>query len=202
MADSDVLREAGKALDLEPGSACLVDTGGRILHCNPAWDRFAAENAAPPSVLARNVEGTTWLAGIAGEVRGRFEEVLRRALAGQARSQPGECNSAELHREVMSHFVPVLRGTRDVVGVGVVCSVLRVSPLGAVYQPAPPDEALYRGPSGLLRMCSNCRRVARVGPEPVRWDFVPAWVAARRVDVTHGLCPTCMELQFGDLLRT
>lgn len=193
MPAADVLLRAREALEADPGSACLLDRDGRIVHCNAAWDRFALENAAPPALLARKVAGTAWLAGITGgELRAHFEGVLRQTLAGKLHTQPGECNSPELWREVASHFVPV-RDEAAVVGASVVCSVLRVAPIGAAYELQPPDEARY---GTLVRMCSGCRRVARLG-EPVRWDFVPAFLGPRAPPITHGLCPTCMTLLYG-----
>jgi hypothetical protein len=66
--------------------------------------------------------------------------------------------------------------------------------------PIAPDDAVYRNKSGFLRMCANCRRTNRVA-DPAAWDWVPAYVDRRQTDVTHGVCPACMEFYYHPYLR-
>lgn len=198
---SAALDSACRALDGEPASACVLDTSGSIVHCNGAWDRFALENGGAPRALGKAVLGRHWISSISGTpVREYFEETLRRALGGEALSVRGECNSALIGRRVVSRFQP-FRSEPDgaVAGVAIVCTVVRTAPLVEFHDERPPRDEIYLDDHGHFHMCACCRRVRRAGPScgPPSWDFVPEYVAHRRLDTSHTFCETCLALQYG-----
>ena len=198
-AVQEALAGACRVLDAERGSACLVDEGGVIAHCNPAWDAFARENGGAPAALARVVVGRTWLSFLDGDaVRNACEPVLYRALAGEPQRIDGECNTPSVGRLPSTALQPIgLPGERGrVVGVALIHTITRVVPIVQVYAPVAPDLARFTRPDGLIHMCCSCRRVRGTRPSDEGWHFVPELVARRRANVTHGFCETCFGLQF------
>jgi len=63
-----------------------------------------------------------------------------------------------------------------------------------------PDDAVYRCVLGLIHMCANCRRTRRNG-DPEIWDWVPAYVARPRREMTHTICPFCREYYYSAYLE-
>ncbi|MDZ7826889.1 MAG: hypothetical protein U5R48_13845 [Gammaproteobacteria bacterium] len=63
------------------------------------------------------------------------------------------------------------------------------------HSPSAPEPASYLDEHGLLHQCAHCRRMANQ-TEPARWDWVPAWVEAPPPNLSHGICPLCLEYYF------
>ncbi len=194
------LAAARAILAAEASSACLLDARGVILFVNPAWDRFARENGGEPGALGEAVLGTRWLDHVRGdEVRAHHGRLLERALAGQGWSgvlHLGECNSPTEARLVVSRLERVLSGAGgEPVGVAAVYTVLATRPLAELHPPVEAEAASYRRADGYVVQCACCRRVQSPA-ELARWDLVPALIAHRAGQVTHGLCELCARLYY------
>lgn len=199
-ADSHaLLNDVRNVLAAERDSACLLDTAGRILFCNEAWDRFAVANGGAPGALAGAVVGRLWSSCLVGTVVVQeFSTVLGRALAGDALSVATECNTADVGRILMCQFQPVqaVPGA-PVRGVAIIYNVIRSVPIAQLHEPHPPDDRLYIDARGLMHMCAVCRRVRRGDAPDHRWDFVPAYVEQPRKNTSHGFCGTCFGIKYG-----
>lgn len=177
---SDTLRSA---LDERKDVICVLSSDLRIAYCNPAWDRFALDNQGEEAVGSR-VLGTNLL-DVAGESLQRFYRHVFDAVASSSKpfDFDYECSSADRFRMFRMEIMP-LRPT----GFLVVHSLRVEEPHSRKAES--PDAQHYRNSSGIVTMCSHCRRTRRVG-EPQRWDWVPAHLGDRSLSVSHGLCQVC-----------
>ena len=159
-----------------------LDEELRLYSCNLAWNHFAAANGG--SHLERSaVKGRPLLDFVSGDLRDFYRLAY---LAVQASTTAWrheyECSSADTTRR-FSMTVYAIGG-----GLLVINSLHVEEPHTGLA--ANPSEANYRTSSGLIVMCSNCRRTRRPGSEET-WDWVPAFVSSPRSQVSHGLCPPC-----------
>ena len=196
-----MLEAVAEVLDGEAGSACLLDPVGVILWVNRAWDRFAQENGGAPGALGASVVGSPFLDHIcAGEVRSQHAAALARARSLIAPAPVGgvvlvgECNSDRVARLMASRFEPLRAQDGTLLGISAVYTFLREGPIGESYPPVERDPEGYRGRGGLIRQCACCRRVR--DPIANAWDLVPSLVSSPRPDVSHGICPLCVQLHY------
>lgn len=179
-------------LDASPDIICLLDAELRIVHCNPAWDRFAAANEG------RNCESS---AVIGARILDSIPEPLARFFRTafevvRASEQPFEfdyeCSSALVFRMFRMRILPVCGA-----GEFMVVHALRVErPHDRVA--VPPDDVRFRGENGLIVMCCHCRRTRRTA-EPTVWDWVPDYVARFPGMVSAGICSACYLYFYPDV---
>ena len=177
-----------KALADDPGSLVAIRDDGTILWFNAGWRRFAGANGGD-DVPDRFGVGASYFEAISGTLRGFYEElVLDCADRQEPFEQQYECSSPTSRRTFRMRVLPA--GDH----------VLLVSHSLVVEEPVeaaasePLDDA-YRAPTGLVTMCSNCRRVRRA--DQAQWDWVPAWVSNQPARVSHGICALCMGYYYG-----
>lgn len=182
-----------KALREDPSTLVAIREDGTILWYNASWAGFARDNGGD-DVEARFGVGASYFEGISGELRAFYEGVVHACdAAHEPYEQQYDCHSPSHRRTFRMRVLPV----KD--------HVLLVSHSLVVEAPhdePPAEPALdesYRGPGGLVTMCSNCRRTRRAGE--ARWDWVPAWVAHRPERVSHGICPLCRGYYYGAVRR-
>lgn len=159
----------------------------QIQFCNAAWDRFALANngaeAVRERVIARNLldfipsDLKTFYAALFGGARRTDEPV----------SHDYECSSNSVFRLYRMLIYPLERGF------AVINSLRITHPHDRT--PVEVNVPRYTNREGLIRMCANCRRTNRVN-EPGAWDWVPDFVQYRRPNVTHGVCPPCLEYYY------
>lgn len=192
---------SAQTLDDEAASVCLLDTEGVIAFTNHAWDRFARDNGGPLAI-GDVLVGTRWIDGIAGaEPRRLFGDAFARVIGGAATAPrtiviDGHCHSPHDARDMVTQLVPVLTERRDR-ALGVL-ALYQVITAGAIEQRYPVEHAApdrHRDAEGLLVQCFGCRRV-RVRGEDI-WDFVVEYQVTQLPSVSHGACPTCLELFYG-----
>ncbi len=125
------------------------------------------------------------LDSISGDLRDLHRDLLESVCTtGERREYDYECSSAEIERTFRMVVFPA--AARFLV----VTHSLRIE--RPHDRPAmAPDDGGYTH-DGVIRMCSNCRRVLAIGASE-RWDWVPAYVTAMPDNVSHGLCPPCFE---------
>ena len=55
----------------------------------------------------------------------------------------------------------------------------------------------YSDPHGYVTMCAHCRQVQRMSnADKEIWDWVPDWVRQGPANVTHSVCPPCMDTYY------
>ena len=162
-----------------------------LIYFNPAWFRFARENHGEPAISQRFGLGTPAEDFLPAVVRDFYQNAYREALrTGEVWHHDYECSTPTRYRLYHQTSYPFHNGA----GLLLVHSLCEERPHQAAYRPPqPPDTQTYRSrATGLVTQCCNCRRIQRP-LEPVRWDWVPAWVERMPERTTSGLCPLCYE---------
>jgi hypothetical protein len=180
---------AATPLESDASVIYALDRELHLRYCNRAWDDFAVDNNGEHLTRAL-VVGRPLLEFISGPPAEHFREACRRVLElNKTWLQDYECSSAGTFRKFAMHVHPFGNGA----GLLVVNSPLVQHPHNEAAQPA--LEAAYRGPDGLIVMCSNCRRTRRCGEDEL-WVWAPGFVSAPPPGVSHGLCTPCAERYF------
>ena len=173
------------ALNASPLVSYAIDGNLRLVYRNLAWDMFAAENNAPELVgeLALGID---------------LHDVIGRDLlpfylqAFNLVCQTGaewnwlyQCSSPQVFRNFRMRIQP-LRPT----------GWLLISNARVVERPHSIPVAYglqsYVSVDGQITMCSHCR-CSRKTDQPSQWDFVPAHFDSNLENISHGLCPVCLE---------
>jgi hypothetical protein len=182
-----------EALDAEAATVLGLWPDGRIALTNSAWETFALANAGA-DVLRRWPLGASFHAGVSDALRDYYARAFARVLQRQeAWEQTYDCHSPELTRQFRLQVLP-LGG----LGLLLIHSLLVEVPM--LEKKSAPLHGLeqYRGPRGVVRQCSNCRRTQRAG-SPEVWDWVPQFVSGTPNYVSHGICTTCINQYYPEL---
>lgn len=179
-----------ETLEADPHSTYALSPELSLIYLNPAWFRFAKENAGEPAISMRFGLGTPVCAAIAAPLKEFYSGAYLRALeTGEAWDHDYECSSADRYRRYHQTVYPL----HNRAGLLVVNSLVQDQPHNPeTHAPSPPREERYTGAQGLIIQCCHCRRVQRAA-EPELWDWVPAWVKRMPLRTSHGLCPICYE---------
>jgi len=174
-------------LSRDPSTVVLLDPHGFVLWTNPAWYRFAEENGGQ-AVLSGFGIGSSYGAGISGELRAYFEDAFQRCFGeGRVFELDYECPSPTKRRFMRLRALPIL-------GAGIVLSHSLVAESSDLPEAAAAVEARYLNPQGIIVQCSNCRRVRQAQVD--QWDWVPDWIRTVDPRVSHGLCELCKGFYF------
>lgn len=180
------------ALTAEGSTLVAIDPVGTIVWLNPAWQRFAEQNAGS-QLAERFGVGSCYYDGISEPLRAYYQEAFRSALASlTVFEQDYECSSASLFRLMRLRALPI-RNVGLLLEHSCVVRSFREGPALA------PSELTYLGANRTILQCSNCRRVQRA--DGTQWDWVPAWVARQAPNISHGICKVCLGFYWGKLLR-
>ena len=183
-----------ETLEKDPAVIYLLDRDLRIVYCNEAWDRFAAENGGRG--LSRELQlGRSVMDAIPLPLKPFFEDGYRRALSGrQSWEHCYECSSPTVYRNfrMMSRLDP--EGEALVV----VNSITVERPHDDQERRVCfPDERVWAGNHDIVTMCCHCRRTCRSKQPPI-WDWVPAYIEKPPGLVSHGICAPCRVLYYPD----
>ena len=157
---------------------------------NPAWYAFAAKNDGEPDISLNYSLGTSLKSAIAGEIaefyQNQYEKVL---LTGNVWEHDYECSSHSTYRLFRQISYPLKNNE----GIIVVNSLRKEQSMDQCGREVfSPDKRAYTQETGFITQCCNCRRVQRVG-QPDIWDWVPAWVVRMPNNLSHSICPICMD---------
>ena len=188
-----------ETLEDHPHPTYAVSPALRLIYLNPAWFRFARNNAGEPAISNHFGIGTPLCAAIAEPLREFYTNAYKRALqTGEVWHHDYECSSADVYRRYHQTAYPFHNRS----GLLVINSLVQEQPHRPAERPPwPPDQDRYTGPYGLILQCCHCRRVQRTA-EPELWDWVPAWVERMPFNTTGGLCPVCYEYYWKHRART
>jgi len=183
-----------RALDVRDDVICVLNPELRFLYCNPAWDRFALANKGELAT-SRHVLGTKML-DVVGDLLENFYRHMFEAVGSSRKTFDFdyECSSADCFRMFTMHVMPL-----EEPGGFLVVHSLRVEEKHS-REAESPDLERYRDESGFVVLCSHCRRTRRVS-EPLRWDWVPAYLNDRSLNVSHGLCNVCLAYYYPEYAR-
>jgi hypothetical protein len=176
-------------LEKDPAVIFALDPELRIVDCNEAWDRFAAENGGQGLDRA-HLMGRSVLDAAPEPLKQLLQEGYRQALVSH---QPWEycyeCSSPTMYRTFRMVVYPDPDGT-DLLVVNSLTVEKRHD-----RQVCFPEEILHVDQDGVVTMCCNCRRTRRVKQKAV-WDWVPSYVEAPPTLISHGICAVCLELLY------
>jgi hypothetical protein len=96
-----------------------------------------------------------------------------------------ECSSAELFRKFQMRIHRLASSAHYLV-----TNSLVIARPHATTPAAGMED--YLSPDAVITMCMHCRCSRRTAP-PERWDFVPAHLDRNLANISHGLCPVCLE---------
>jgi PAS domain-containing protein len=173
---------------LEASAAVIYATDPelRLIYANPSWDRFAKANRGSHLVRSR-LTREPLLDAMRGPLREFYTERFAQALqAAKPVEHAFECSSPQLKRTFHMRILP-LRNK----GLLVINSLAAEEPMPSAAAPAGGE---YLDHNGLITMCSHCRRTQRT--DVTRWEWVPAFVEQQPEQVSHGLCPVCLEYHY------
>ncbi len=177
-------------LDGYAGTVYAVGPDFRLAYMNPAWFRFAEENGGEPAISTRWSLGSPVMPAISATLRSFYEIKFRTCLErGEPWIHDYECSSAGVYRTFRQTVYPLNEGS----GLLIVNS-LSVETIHhpADRKPRPAVETKYRNENGAISQCAHCRRVM-VSRDPMRWDWVPAWVQRTPSEVAFVLCGPCQQ---------
>ena len=187
-AEMEAVVEAVPLTTLESSDAVIYATDPelRLIYANPGWDRFAEANGAPHLVRAELMRE-----GVLEVIRGPLKDFYRDRIVEALRtSKPVEhtfeCSSAEVRRTFHMRILPLRNN-----GLLVINSLSAEDAMPAGRE-AKREE--YADANRLISMCSHCRRTQK--PDSGVWEWVPAFVRDQPDEVSHGLCPVCLEYHY------
>jgi len=177
-----------KRLSEDPSTLVALDEDNVIVWVNSGWERFARENGGE-CVLARFGPGASYLSGIDPLLRGFFKTAFGNALVtGDRFELDYECSSTRSYRQF--HMAALPLGGR-----GLLLVHSRLVEDALQREASRLASAAYRGSTGSVVQCANCRRVRRA--DGSAWDWVPAWVERSPEQASHGICPSCRGYYWG-----
>jgi hypothetical protein len=172
-------------LDSSPMISYAVDEHLCIQYCNPAWDRFAIENAARDLAGGAAI-GTDLHCVIADDLKPFYMQGFHLAVqSGRVWECFYECSSPQLFRKFQMRIHP-LRPP----GWSLVTNTLVIEHPHTEVRLAGLEA--YVDQQSQIVMCCHCRK-SRTATTPEQWDFVPAHLEPNLSNISHGLCPICLE---------
>ena len=172
------------ALEQSPDVNFALDPDLRLVYRNPAFDRFALHNGAP-ELAGPAVIGTDLHRVIGRDLfhfyAAAFERVERESLVWECLY---ECSSPQLFRKFRMQIHPVAPAGYLVRNS---LAIERPHVLSAIS--GVPE---YVNSDSIIILCMHCRCSKR-STAPFHWDFVPAHLERGLANVSHSLCPVCLE---------
>jgi PAS domain-containing protein len=184
------------ALDASPDACYVLSEQLVISYCNAAWNRFAREQGGNAAVLAENIVGRNLLEFIPADLRDFYQKLFAQARAlSKAVGHDYECSSASVFRLYRLEAYPLRAGAGFVVE-----NSLRIE-RPHDRTPLQPENGIYTDSNGIITCCANCRRTRRAANHE-NWDWVPAYVESKQLNVSHGICPMCFEFYYRPVIES
>ena len=169
----------------------IVDPKLHLVAYNDMWETFALSNDGE-EIIKRYPLGADIRDAFQGPIRNYFFQAYTKALKENTPfEQTYECSSPQEYRLYHQTAYPLVAGH------GLVISNHLVKKLQH-DQEAVVFNKQFVDVRGLITQCQNCRKV-RDPQHPDRWYWVPSLVKDCLDNVSHGICPRCMDHYFPDL---
>ncbi len=169
-----------------------------LAYFNPAWFTFANENQGEPSISLEWKLGRNLLEAVTGHLKDFYADFFQACLQdGENPLRPNqflyECSSPEIYRRYLMTLYPV--GRKE--GVLVVNALVQERPHApsAVKQHEMHLSFYYNNANGIIHQCAHCRKVKNV-KENDRWDWVSEYVKTIPANISHDICPICLEYYY------
>lgn len=156
---------------------------------NDGWFHFSEANKGEPRISREWILGRSLMEAIPEILHEFFTEGFSKCLAaGKPWEHVYDCSSPEIYR--LMHQITYPLGSE---GFLVVNSPRIERQIEEPPEKRDPDH--YVDPNGIIHQCARCRRVENLAVKN-RWDWIPAWVASPLQNVSHGLCPVCLDYYY------
>jgi len=170
--------------------AFLLDRDLQFVDCSPAWDTFAAANGGR-GISRREMQGRNILEFIPDVLRQFYEHRYRLARHTEIFDDfDYHCSSPEKIRLFRMSLRPVEEKLLVVNHLVLEEDCELRAPLTVR------EREEYVSAGHLLVLCANCRKAKRRN-SPQAWTWVPEFLNAFELEVSHGLCPRCKQLLYG-----
>jgi len=166
----------------------------RLAYFNPAWVRFAQDNAGDPLLWSPQCLGTSVMDVTPRELKPFYQDSFSSCLEGYPKNRKPlqheyECSSADVYRK----FNMTLYSLKGSAGLLVVNSLLIETANQSKQQHLEEfNETDYVDTNGLIHQCAHCRKIQHMESMD-RWDWIPAWVKEIPENTSHGICPICFD---------
>ena len=179
------LRGLFKALEESALVSYVVDANLQIKYCNAAWDQFAQQNDAP-ELVGNSMLGLDLRTVLCDDLRPYYLKAFAEAAkSGKVWETLYECSSPNLFRKFHMRLHPLQQQ-----GWFLITNALVIEAPHSATAATNANE--YQAADSSVAMCCHCRR-SRSVLFPDRWDFVPAHVKRGFYNISHSLCPLCLE---------
>ena len=192
----DAFRRAADHLDWAAlagsgDSTYFLDPELRLMGWNEAYVAFALANDAD-DVPERFPLGSDVTAAISGPLSGYFRRGFTGILAhGAPLHQQYECSSPSELRLLHMSAYPIRGGAGLVVSHHVIHRAPHAGPSLSLREH-------HTSGRGYVVQCANCRKIQDHRSDN-KWDWVPDVLASPPQNVSHGLCPNCLDHYYPDL---
>jgi hypothetical protein len=171
----------------------LLDRSLRFVDCNPAWDEFAQTNGGE-HVSRSDVVGRYIFDFIPTVLANFYDRKYQTTWNSNCPTTFNyDCSSPQRIRVFTMTLLGVPEGMLVMNRLQLQESVPCPIPLNGDRVP------LYLSDIGMVTVCANCRRTKRIDL-PDAWDWLPETLQDQRRQVSHGLCPRCIEHVYGPLV--
>ncbi len=172
-----------------------------IGYANHSWYCHAQENDGSGILLdPRPLNAYSLLDAISGPLLTFYEDLYARLFehAGE-HDHDYECSTPHQIRHYQMRLIPLPAYAETPRGLLSINS--QFIPDRPVINHQPVKSPLlddYMTDDGLLICCSNCRRF-RFRRDRHRWDWIPTFLRAPPVNLSHGLCEVCLDYYYPSL---
>ena len=192
----DAFRRAAAHLDWTAlansgDSTYVLDPQLRLMGWNEAYVAFALANDAD-DLPERFPLGSDVTAAISGPLGRYYRHVFAGTLADEKPlHRQYECSSASELRLLHMSAYPIRGGAGLVVAHHVIHHAPHTGPSLSLRKH-------HTDGRGLVVQCANCRKL-RDHRSNNKWDWVPDVLVSPPQNVSHGLCPNCLDHYYPDL---
>lgn len=182
------------SLETSPDTIYIVDDDLRLRAHNHAWTTFARDNGGQ-AILSRYQWGDPIDAAFPEELKGYYRKAYHQALVDKKPfAHIYECSSPDRFRRFRQTAYPLANAA------GLLISNHLVEGRGQ-QEPAEEFDRKYFDRQGHITQCCHCRKV-RDPANTRRWVWVPALVEQPVANLSHTLCPRCLDFYYPDLDST
>jgi hypothetical protein len=177
-----------ESIAASPDIICVVDPELRLRAYNRAWTTFALNNGGE-DLLEQYRLGEPIDRAFPGIVKRYYLDAYRKALRENVPFQHVyECSSADSHRRFQQTAYPVRDRSALVISHHLVEERPHREPVERFHE-------RFVGASGVILQCCHCRKTCDPA-DSERWLWVPELVGRRAANLSHGLCPRCLDFYY------
>lgn len=164
-----------------------------LTYLNPAWFDFARANQGEPAISTEWGLGRSVLDSMPAELLPFYQRAFDLCLvSGEPWKHDYECSSDDIHRRFHLVLYPLANRAGFL---SVHALAVESTHAAAGRDVRAVDLEPYTDEAGLVHQCFHCRRVEHA-THTDRWDWVRAESGKLPAEVSHSLCPTCLDFYY------